>query len=51
MIEKNLNAVYYNEKKMEEFFENVFCIKKPHQFLQDSHRMQKFFYEDLKKII
>ena len=51
MIEKNLNRTYFNEKKLEVFFEKCWELKEPKRFKDESERFYRFLYDDLKVIL
>ena len=51
MIEKNLNRGYFNEKKLEVFFEKCWELKEPKRFKDESERFYRFLYDDLKVIL
>lgn len=50
MIETNINAKYYNEKKMADFLEKALHLPNPREFKENS-RFYAFLFDDLKKIV
>jgi hypothetical protein len=51
LIETNINSKYFNEKKLETFFEKCWQLKEPKKFQEENSRFQKFIYDDYKIII
>lgn len=50
MIEKNINKSYFNERRIEAFFQKCWELQDPRAFAKESDRFFRFMYDDLKVI-
>ena len=51
MIDKNINRKYFQEKKLEEFFNLCFSMNKPEKFYEEDPKFNDFVHNDLKMLV